>query len=284
MTAISGSDERCIGLIGLGLVGAALAKRFLAAGFHVIGFDLNEDRRREAEAKGVRIVSTSTIAAKEAPRIVLSLPDSNVVKDVILHEEGILSSAPHVSIIDTTTGDPSHCEEIAQRIEEAGGTYIDACIIGSSTHVAKGGSDCLRRGDEGGSRSMPGYFGHILETGIPYGRRWERQSGQVGCKFSFGTKSIRVERRAVVSGRVEYRPASNFGIAQIRCLLFPRDGYQRPQNHQPRLSTGSAAVAASERCGSYSSAGTNDGCAFISFATAPYHASDGCFIGLGRVG
>ncbi len=138
MTAISGSDEQCIGLIGLGLVGAALAKRFLAAGFHVIGFDLNEDRRREAEAQGVRIVSTSTMAAKEAPRIVLSLPNSNVVKDVILHEEGILSSAPHVSIIDTTTGDPSHCEEIAQRIEEAGGTYIDACIIGSSTHVAKG--------------------------------------------------------------------------------------------------------------------------------------------------
>ena len=72
--------EKTIGLIGLGLVGSALAERFLAAGYAVVGFDVDAARCDESRHQGGTPAGSAIEVAGAARRIVLSLPDSTVVR------------------------------------------------------------------------------------------------------------------------------------------------------------------------------------------------------------
>ena len=63
-----------IGLVGLGLLGSALADRLSASGFSVAGYDLRAERRTVDSLQAVTAASQ---------RIVLSLPDSNIVATVV---------------------------------------------------------------------------------------------------------------------------------------------------------------------------------------------------------
>ena len=75
--------EKPVGLIGLGLVGSALAERFLAAGYAVVGFDVDAARCDELRCQGGTVAGSAAEVAGAARRIVLSLPDSTVVHQVI---------------------------------------------------------------------------------------------------------------------------------------------------------------------------------------------------------
>jgi 3-hydroxyisobutyrate dehydrogenase-like beta-hydroxyacid dehydrogenase len=114
-----------IGLIGLGLVGDALAARFAGAGFSVIGFDIDSGRHRTADS--------AEAVATACRRIVLSLPNSDVVDAVVD------SMLPHLAgdtiLIDTTTGDPERTAALGERLSRRQIHYLDAEIGGSSRQV-----------------------------------------------------------------------------------------------------------------------------------------------------
>ena len=161
MPADVANVEKNIGLIGLGLVGGALAIRFAETGFNIIGFDINPQRCIESKNLGVHIASSPSSVAAQTKRIVLSLPDSHSVRDVIFGENGILPSAStDTDIIDTTTGTPNITVEIAERAAAAGCCYVDACIVGSSRQVAQSDAIVI----VGGKKEIVDRNRDILET------------------------------------------------------------------------------------------------------------------------
>src|SRR5262245_46582995 len=97
-------DHDALGLIGLGLVGSALAERFLAAGHKVYGFDVASDRRDLFTALGGRCGASVADIGLSCWRMVFSLPDSDVVENVVNEMTDSLHKG--TVIIDTTTGDP----------------------------------------------------------------------------------------------------------------------------------------------------------------------------------
>jgi len=125
-----------VGLIGIGLLGTAIAERLIAAGFNVIGFD-NDDRQRDGfNSLGGQAVDSCVAVAKRCARIVLSLPDSDIVHSVVSQLSPELS--PLTTIIDTTTGDPGATVQLAKRLAEQGVAYVDATVAGSSEQVRRG--------------------------------------------------------------------------------------------------------------------------------------------------
>lgn len=125
-----------IGLIGLGLVGTAIAESLLAQRFDVVGFDISSDRCRQLEKSGGKSASSPAQVAGRVERLILSLPDTNVVLQVVEGPAGILeaSSLP-THIIDTTTGDPEETMSLAKRLAERGIAFLDSTISGSSRQV-----------------------------------------------------------------------------------------------------------------------------------------------------
>ena len=81
-----------IGLVGLGLVGTAIAGRLLAEQFNVIGFDIKPARCEHLEKLGGKAVDNPAQVAEQTDRIILSVPNTEVVLKIVEGPEGILES------------------------------------------------------------------------------------------------------------------------------------------------------------------------------------------------
>lgn len=125
-----------IGLVGLGLVGTAIAERLLVGDFEVFGFDIDSARCKHFKQLGGKTTSSSAEVAQAAKRVVLSLPDTDIARQVVEGPAGILEAKTLPKyIIDTTTGDPKETIALAQRLSERQIHFLDSTISGSSRQV-----------------------------------------------------------------------------------------------------------------------------------------------------
>lgn len=125
-----------VGLIGLGLLGSAMAERFLNAGFDVVGFDIARSRNQDLACSGGRAVDSADEVVATCNRVVLSLPTSVEVADVLDEVANPLRSG--LIIVDTTTGDPEQVAGFGERLAKIGIDYLDATVGGSSKQVLAG--------------------------------------------------------------------------------------------------------------------------------------------------
>jgi 3-hydroxyisobutyrate dehydrogenase-like beta-hydroxyacid dehydrogenase len=125
-----------IGLIGLGLVGSAMAERLMAERFNIIGFDIDPAKCGRLKQLGGAAVNSPARVAEQAERVVLSLPDTDVVLQVIEGPGGILEANKVPGyIIDTTTGEPDKTSALAKRLAGRDIYFLDAPFSGSSRQV-----------------------------------------------------------------------------------------------------------------------------------------------------
>jgi 3-hydroxyisobutyrate dehydrogenase-like beta-hydroxyacid dehydrogenase len=145
------AEPEAIGLIGIGLVGTALAENLLAAGYDVVGFARSPASRGRLTRLGGRVVSGPVEVAAAAARVVLSLPDSSIVEQVVAGVEGLLAERGGLRLIlDTTTGEPERTEALAAQCAASGVMFVDAPISGSSEQIRQRRGVVLVGGDWAG--------------------------------------------------------------------------------------------------------------------------------------
>lgn len=125
-----------VGLIGVGLLGLSLAERLLGAGLDVVGTDMNPARLAELEQLGGRAEADATAVVVTSQRVVLSLPTSQIVGEVLSKLGPSLRSGQ--IIVDTTTGEPADAEAAARMLGSLGVAYLDATVSGSSAQARRG--------------------------------------------------------------------------------------------------------------------------------------------------
>lgn len=137
-----------LGLIGLGLVGKALAGRLLARGYDVLGYDVDPTARLAAEQQGVTLSPTPCDVGRGCGVVLLSLPNSDIVREV-LWEQGLAEGlGAGALVLDTTTGRPQDAEACHTRLAEQGVGFCDVTLSGSSAEIAAGEATALVGGDE----------------------------------------------------------------------------------------------------------------------------------------
>lgn len=103
--------QSTIGIIGLGLMGQAFAQRLRGDDFTVLGW--NREPGRCIAASSVEEV------IEKCGRMLVSLPDSYVVRDVLRP----LAFRPGQIILDTSTGSPGHAEALSTELARRGVIY-----------------------------------------------------------------------------------------------------------------------------------------------------------------
>src|SRR6266516_839396 len=63
-----------VGIVGLGIMGGAFARNLLAAGWRVVGYDIDEARRRAMARAGVEIADDAKALAAAVDTVITSLP------------------------------------------------------------------------------------------------------------------------------------------------------------------------------------------------------------------
>jgi 3-hydroxyisobutyrate dehydrogenase-like beta-hydroxyacid dehydrogenase len=134
-----------IGVIGLGLLGGAIGVRLIDAGMAVVGFDTDAARCDAAGKSGVQIADSAADLARRCDRIVLSLPDSDIVARVVADIE--LALTPGTTVIDTTTGAPEAAAAVGERLAACGCRFLEANVVGSSDNMRAHDAVLLVGGD-----------------------------------------------------------------------------------------------------------------------------------------
>jgi 3-hydroxyisobutyrate dehydrogenase-like beta-hydroxyacid dehydrogenase len=134
-------EQRTVGLIGVGLLGAALAERLIDGGFDVLGYDVDPARRAALARPGAEEAPSAGAVLSACPRVLLSLPDLDVVASVLSAEAAALRAGQ--MLIDTTTGAPPQAERLGAALAERGVAYLDATVSGSSAQVRRGEATLL---------------------------------------------------------------------------------------------------------------------------------------------
>jgi 3-hydroxyisobutyrate dehydrogenase-like beta-hydroxyacid dehydrogenase len=128
-----------IAVIGLGLMGSRMSGHLLAAGHVVRGYDPDPARLAEFEGKGGVIAGSPGEAVQGCWAALLSLPTSEVSREVCLGDEGIDSAGvSSLLVYDTTTGRPDDAVEIAAALTGVGVVYSDTTVSGNSEVAERG--------------------------------------------------------------------------------------------------------------------------------------------------
>lgn len=133
-----------IGVIGLGNIGSYYVKRLREAGYTVIAYDLVPARVEAATAQGAAAATSPGDVTDRSDMVVLCLPNSPAVEQVMEGEDGILNHLRAGQlVIDTGTIRPSTDIAYAKRCAERGGALIDSPLTwrGKGHILMVGGSD-----------------------------------------------------------------------------------------------------------------------------------------------
>lgn len=138
-----------IAVVGVGLMGSSLARHLLSAGYSVIVHDLDAEKVEALVRDGARKAAAPEQIASKTNVIMLSLPNSFIVNDVVSNALRLFEHGRSGSIlIDTSTSDPEMSTALAGKLRERGIEMLDATISGTSEMFAEKDAIFLVGGSE----------------------------------------------------------------------------------------------------------------------------------------
>jgi 3-hydroxyisobutyrate dehydrogenase-like beta-hydroxyacid dehydrogenase len=121
------------GFIGLGNIGRPMALNILKSFKPLVVADLDAARVKALTDAGAEAATSPDALAAECDVILLSLPTSKQVEQVLVGDNGVASSARRGTlIIDLTSGSPPTSQAVAAKLAEKGIRYIDAGVSGGT--------------------------------------------------------------------------------------------------------------------------------------------------------
>ncbi|MGO1501123.1 MAG: 2-hydroxy-3-oxopropionate reductase [Marinobacter sp.] len=170
-----------IGFIGLGIMGRPMAGHLMDAGHELVTFVKRGSLHEDMASKGMKQVDSAKAVAEQADIIITMVPDTPDVEEVLLGEGGVIGGLkPGTLVIDMSSIAPIPTQEMAKRITEAGGEFVDAPVSGGEGGAINAALTIMVGGpEESFKRALP-----VLEVmGKTITHIGDHGSGQI-CKVA----------------------------------------------------------------------------------------------------
>jgi 2-hydroxy-3-oxopropionate reductase len=119
-----------IGFIGLGIMGVPMAGHLLTAGHELYLYDVKPPAKSLIDQGGILCQSSKEVAQK-AGIVIIMVPDTPDVADVLFAEKGVAAGlSPGKIVVDMSSISPIQTKEFVRKIEALGCEYLDAPVSG----------------------------------------------------------------------------------------------------------------------------------------------------------
>ncbi|QLE79380.1 NAD(P)-dependent oxidoreductase [Francisella sp. Scap27] len=163
--------KKNVGIIGLGNMGYGMCCSLLRHKFTVIGTDLDVSKKAAAKEIGVVIADDVKELCSKADIIILSLPMSKHVQQVIEGPAGIIKNAkPNTLIIDTSTSEPEITRQLASKLSSFGHQLLDCPVSGGPAGSKSGTMLMLVGGEESAFKRAETYLDALTSKIIYLGK------------------------------------------------------------------------------------------------------------------
>lgn len=141
-----------IGFIGLGVMGVPMARNLLAAG-HDLTVHRVKERSQALVDEGAVAADSAREVAAASDVVVLMLPDTPDVEEVLRSDDGVLAGLrPGSLVVDMSSISPVVTVELAALVREAGSEYVDAPVSGGEVGARDGTLTIFVGGEEAAVR------------------------------------------------------------------------------------------------------------------------------------
>jgi len=138
-----------VAFIGLGTMGRPMAERIVRSGDAVVCHRV-KDASRHLIDLGATEAATAADAAREADFVILMLPDTPQVEEVLFGANGVAETLkPGAVLIDMSSISPVATREFASKIRIKGAHYLDAPVSGGEIGAREGTLSIMVGGEEG---------------------------------------------------------------------------------------------------------------------------------------
>lgn len=127
-----------IGFIGLDIMGYSMAGHLVDHGYELYTYS-NLGTPSELVLRGAIACDSPSKVFQKSNIIILMLPESSQVEEVLLGKNGLVNAAqPGCLIIDMSSASPMATREFACKVEAKGFSYLDAPISGNEINAKEG--------------------------------------------------------------------------------------------------------------------------------------------------
>lgn len=126
-----------LSFIGTGLMGRPMATRLLQAGHEVTVYNRTKEKARPLEALGAKLASSSREAVEASTVVILMVADYPACQAVLFPA----TDPPDLkgrTVIQMGTISPRQSLELMASVQERGGDYLEAPVLGSIAEAEKG--------------------------------------------------------------------------------------------------------------------------------------------------
>jgi 3-hydroxyisobutyrate dehydrogenase-like beta-hydroxyacid dehydrogenase len=127
------SDKGSVGVVGLGIMGGAIGRNLLAAGWHVVGYDIDPARQKEAAAAGIEVEGSALGVAAKAATVITSLPSTKALDATA---SGIAAARlPRRVVVEASTFALDDKLRAEQTLAAAGHVTLDCPLSGTGAQA-----------------------------------------------------------------------------------------------------------------------------------------------------
>lgn len=132
-----------VGVIGAGLMGTAVTRRLVAAGFEVLAYDVDADKRAAIGGAGAKPEATAGVVIAGCEVNVICVFNTDQVEEVVAGPGGGVDAIAQGGtgariFIVTSTCDPDRLAALAARVASQGAHVLEVPISGTSRQVEQG--------------------------------------------------------------------------------------------------------------------------------------------------
>ena len=128
-----------VGFVGLGEMGQWMALNILKAGFDLTVYDIRQGLMQSLVQSGAKPATSPAELARQVDWIFLSLPDTDVVEQVLFGDDGIAKGAcSNQVVIDLSTISYRATLNFAQRLASQGIHFVDSPVSGMEARAKAG--------------------------------------------------------------------------------------------------------------------------------------------------
>ncbi|MDQ3612384.1 MAG: 2-hydroxy-3-oxopropionate reductase [Actinomycetota bacterium] len=199
-----------VGFIGLGVMGKPMAHNLVSAGHDLIVHNRSPEAVEELEAEGAVAAKDPADVASRSEVVILMLPDSPQVEEVVHGDEGVLAGASEgLLLIDMSTIRPQTSVEVAEAAAGRGVRVIDAPVSGGEAGAVDGSLSIMVGGSEEDFEAAKPLLDVLGDTVIRVGEAGAGQIVKAANQLLVGG-TIQLVAEAIVlleACGVEMRPA-----------------------------------------------------------------------------
>jgi 3-hydroxyisobutyrate dehydrogenase-like beta-hydroxyacid dehydrogenase len=209
------SENKSVGLIGLGLLGQALAQRLRGGGFDIVGFDIDPHKGGALATLGGRPASSIADIAKTCAPIVLAVFSTDQVEHVI--ERDLLPALGENSntiVLCASTCDPDRIAALAARVAPRGLRFLETPVSGSSGQVARGDGVGLIGGDAQTAAAAEPILHALFPTHFHIGKAGDGGRAKLAINLILGLNRLALSEGLVFAERLGLNPAALLDVAR----------------------------------------------------------------------